>query len=305
MQFSLTYVSKYGILNCEQIVKTSEDDNMRADGKKVKNVSAIYRVVPHIMTERHDSMNMITLDIPVEPIQKYLRKKAEEGVKLSHMMVILAAYVRTVAEFPALNRFVANRNVYAHKDLTVSLVVLKNNSREDETMNKIYLDPADTIFDVQEKVGKYIDDNRKYENSNSTDKIIDTLLSIPGLLRFGVAFLKWLDKHGWLPNAIIKASPFHASFLITNLASIRTNHIFHHVYDFGTTSISMALGNMREVPHRTVDGTIVHERCIPAGMVMDERIASGSYFALAFRVFKRYLKNPELLEEPPKVLNRD
>ncbi len=278
---------------------------MRADGRKLKNVDPMYQIVPHIMTERHDAMNMITLDIPLEPLQKYIRKKAEEGIKLSHMMLILAAYVRIVAEFPALNRFVANRKVYAHKDLTISMVVLKTNSREDETMSKIYLEPTDTIFDVKEKVGTYIDENRKYNNDNSTDKIVKALLSIPGLLRVGVNILRWMDKHGLLPRAIIEASPFHASFLITNLASIRTNHIYHHVYDFGTTSISMALGNMREVPRRTLDGEIVHERCIPAGMVMDERIASGSYFALAFRAFKRYLKNPELLEQPPKEVKVD
>ncbi len=278
---------------------------MRADGRKLKNVDPMYQVVPHIMTERHDAMNMITLDLPLEPMQKYIRKKAEEGIKISHMMLILAAYVRVIAEFPALNRFIVNRKAYAHKDITVSMVVLKTNSREDETMSKIYLEPTDTIFDVKEKVGKYIDENRKYDNDNSTDKIIKTLLSIPGLLRFGVAVLKWMDKHGLLPRAIIEASPFHASFLITNLASIRTNHIYHHVYDFGTTSISMALGNMREVPRRTLDGEIVHDRCIPAGMVMDERIASGSYFALAFRAFKRYLKNPELLEQPPKEVKVD
>jgi len=278
---------------------------MRADGRKLKNVDAMYRVVPHIMVHRHDSMNMITLDLPVEPMQKYIRAKAAEGVKLSHMTLILAAYIRTMAEFPALNRFIVNRKAYAHKDVTVSMVVLKTNSREDETMSKIYLDPADTIFDVHKKVSEYIEDNRKYESSNATDKIINVLLSIPGLLRVGVGLFKWMDKHGLLPKAIIKASPFHASLLITNLASIRTNHIFHHVYDFGTTSISMALGNMREVPRRTLDGEIVFDRCIPVGMVMDERIASGSYFALAFRAFKRYLKNPALLEEPPKVINKD
>lgn len=278
---------------------------MRADGRKLKNVDPMYQVVPHIMTERHDAMNMITLDLPLEPMQKYIRKKAEEGIKISHMMLILAAYVRVIAEFPALNRFIVNRKAYAHKDITVSMVVLKTNSREDETMSKIYLEPTDTIFEVKEKVGKYIDENRKHDNNNSTDKIIKTLLSIPGLLRFGVKLLKWMDKHGLLPRAIIEASPFHASFLITNLASIRTNHIYHHVYDFGTTSISMALGNMREVPRRTLDGEIVHERCIPAGMVMDERIASGSYFALAFRAFKRYLKNPVLLEQPPKEVKVD
>lgn len=278
---------------------------MRADGKRVKNTSPMYQVVPHIMTERHDSMNMITLDIPVEPMNAYIRQKAKEGTKISHMMLIMAAYVRTVAEFPHLNRFVVNRKIYAHNDLTISLVVLKESSREDETMSKIYLNPADTIFDIKEKVGKYIDDNRKAANANSTDKIISTLLSTPGLLRYGVALLKWMDKHGLLPRAIIDASPFHASFLITNLASIRTNHIYHHVYDFGTTSIGMSIGNMREVPRRTTDGEIVFDRCIPMGLVMDERIASGSYFALAFRSFKRYLKHPELLEVPPAMVKDD
>lgn len=278
---------------------------MRADGKKLKNVDPMYQVVPHFMTERHDAMNMITLDIPLEPLQKYIRKKTEEGIKISHMMLILAAYVRTVSQFPALNRFIVNRKAYAHNDITVSMVVLKTNSREDETMSKIYFEPTDTIFDVKEKVGEYIDENRKYETENSTDSIIKSLLKIPGLLRCATGLLKWMDKHGLLPKAIIKASPFHASFLITNLASIRTNHIYHHVYDFGTTSISMALGNMREVPRKTIDGEIVHDRCIPAGMVMDERIASGSYFALAFRAFKRYLKNPELLEQPPESVKTD
>lgn len=278
---------------------------LRADGKKLKNVDAIYRVVPHIMTERHDAMNMITLNIPVEPINKYMRAKAADGVKLSHMTVFLAAYLRTLVEFPHLNRFIVNRTAYRHTDITASLVVLKTGSRADETMNKIYFEPTDTIFDVHRKVSEYVDNNRKYEHANATDKIINVLLSIPGLLRVGVSILRFMDKHGLLPKAIIKASPFHASLLITNLASIRTNHIYHHVYDFGTTSIGMALGNMREIPRRTLDGEIVHDRCIPIGLVMDERIASGSYFALAFRAFKRYLKNPELLEQPPEKIVED
>ena len=85
-------------------------------------------------------------------------------------------------------------------------------------------------------------------------------------------------------------------------ASIRTNHIFHHVYEFGTTSILITLGNMREVPVRKGE-QIVFERSIHMGVVMDERICSGSYFAAVFRRFKQYLTNPDLLEGPPKVVN--
>ena len=121
------------------------------------------------------------------------------------------------------------------------------------------------------------------------------LLSVPGLLPVGVSFLKFLDRHGLLPKAIIDMSPFHMSFGITNLASIRTNHIYHHCYEFGTTSVFLAMGNTREVAKRK-GGEIVFEKCIPIGVTMDERICSGSYFATAFRALKKYLANPELLE---------
>ena len=113
-----------------------------------------------------------------------------------------------------------------------------------------------------------------------------------------------LDKYGLLPKKIIDASPFHTSAVVTNLASIRTNHIYHHTYDFGTTSIALAMGNLREVPVR-VKGEVVFERCMPIGLVMDERIASGSYFALAFRHMQKHLRNPALLETPPAEILRD
>ena len=64
------------------------------------------------------------------------------------------------------------------------------------------------------------------------------------------------------------------------------------------------MGNLREVPVRK-GGEVVFERCMPLGVVMDERICSGSYFAIAFRKMKKYLKNPELLELPPEVINDD
>lgn len=92
--------------------------------------------------------------------------------------------------------------------------------------------------------------------------------------------------------------------MFTNLASIRTNHIYHHCYDFGTTSIVMAAGNSREVPKRR-GGEIVFEKCMPLGVVMDERICSGSYFAMAFRRIKQFLQDPSLLETPPTTILPD
>lgn len=268
---------------------------MRADGKKVKNVDPMYLIAPYIMNKRVDSMNMTTIDIPHEPIQKYINKKRKEGINISHMALIIAAYVKTMSQYPELNRFVVNKRVYQRNEIAVGMVVLQSLESHDGTMSKMYFNENDDIFAVNDKINKYVAENREAPENNGTEKIMKFLLSVPGLLPVGVSFLKFLDRHGLLPKAIIDMSPFHMSFGITNLASIRTNHIYHHCYEFGTTSVFLAMGNTREVAKRK-GGEIVFEKCIPIGVTMDERICSGSYFATAFRALKKYLANPELLE---------
>ena len=278
---------------------------MRADGKRLNGADPMYQVAAHIMAKRSDAMNMITIDIPIEPMNKYLNEKRKEGKRYSHLSLIIAAYLQTMAEFPALNRFVVNKTIYARKEIAVGMVVLKGGKIDSHgTMSKLYLQPHYTLDDVQNTIEKYISENRAEENLNGTDKFIKFILSVPGLLRFGIIMFKFLDKYGLLPKKIIDISPFHTSAVVTNLASIRTNHIYHHVYDFGTTSIALAMGNLREVPVEK-RGEVEFVRCMPIGMVMDERIASGSYFALAFRKFKKLLSDPSQLETPPEKIVKD
>lgn len=277
---------------------------MRADGIRLKNTDPMYTVAAHVMNKRVDAMNMITIDIPIESIRRYLQEKRSEGRPMSHMAVLIAAYLRTAAEYPMLNRFIVNRKAYARNEFAVAMVVLKSGQPDNGTMSKMYLDPHDTIFEVHQKIAAYVDSNKHTPENNETEKIIRFLLRVPGVLRFGVGLFKLMDRYGWLPKKIIDASPFHNSLVISNLASIRTNHIYHHCYEFGTTSIFITMGNSREVPVRH-GGEIVFERCMPLGVVMDERICSGSYFAMAFRRMRQYLSNPALLEVPPAVVKND
>ena len=272
---------------------------MRADGKRVRNADPMYTVAAYIMDKRVDSENTITIDVPVDPIKEYINKKRKEGINISHMCVVLAAYIRTLKEFPGLNRFVVNRKIYQRNEIAVGMVVLKPGEIGLGTMSKMYFDEDNTIFEVNDIIEKYVTENREAPENNGTEKIIKFLLSVPGVLPIGVGIFKWLDKHNLLPKFIINMSPFHISLGLTNLASIRTNYIHHHCYEFGTTSVFMAMGNTREVPKRKGD-EIVFEKCMPIGVTMDERLASGSYFALAFRKMRTYLRNPELLETPPE-----
>lgn len=275
---------------------------MRPDGIRVKGDDPMYSLMPYFLTKRYDAMNMVTLDIPVAPLREYINAQRANGVKLSHLALILAAYVRTAAEFPALNRFIGgNHKIYAHKGLSVAMVVLRP-GRVGNTSAKLKFRPEDDIFTVQNKIDEAVTASRNAEENNNLDKIMGVLLKVPFLAPVLTGILRFLDRHGLLPQAICDVSPFHASLLITNLASIRTNHIYHHIYEFGTTSVAVAMGNLREVPRRTKEG-IELERCIPLGVVMDERICSGHYFSQAFARLKEYLSKPTLLEGPPKYIN--
>ena len=266
---------------------------MRNDGIRVRDADPMYFLIPYFLTRRYDAMNMITVNIPEEPLRRYMNEKRREGRPVSHMALIIAAYLRIMEEYPALNRFIGNKTVYEHRDKTVSLVVLRPDGGS--TMSKIEFVNGDDIFTVQNKITGYVESNRDSGMQNRLDKAMKILCRMHLLLGLATGLVRFLDRHGLLPSFLVKASPFHASFLISNLASIRTNHIYHHVYDFGTTSVAITMGNLVEVPRHTKDG-IVHDRCIPLGVVMDERIASGQYFAIAFARFRKLLADPKLLE---------
>ena len=75
---------------------------MRRDGTRVKDANPIYTVMPYILKYRYDAMNMIEVDIPISPMQSYLNERRKQGYRFSHLGLVLAAYVRTAAEYPLL-----------------------------------------------------------------------------------------------------------------------------------------------------------------------------------------------------------
>ena len=276
---------------------------MRPDGKHVKDVDPMYTLAPYFMRTRNDAQNMITVKIPYENIHKYVLGLRKRGIRVSHMAVVISAYIRMICDYPCFNRFVVNSKIFARKTFSVGMVVLRPDEA-DPSMSKMNFDLESTIFEVNDTINNYVEENNKADSENKSDKLFKTLVSFPPLVRILMALFRGLDRFGLLPNKIIELSPFHNSMVFTNLASIRTNHIYHHVYNFGTTSLIMAMGNMEDVPVKE-KGEIVMKRMIPLGIVMDERIASGCVYAKGFERLQHLLKYPEELEKKPENITVD
>ncbi len=191
----------------------------RSDGRKLKTVPPFLRVIPCVMLERNDAQVYFKQDIKLKELDEYIDRKAKEGIKLSYMNIIYAAIVRIIAERPYLNRFAMNGSLYARNQIFVSLAIKKSFADEgQETTIKLPFTGTENIFEIKEKLDKAIEQNKDYSTSNNTDALAKAFSIVPnGFIRVAFKFIKFLDKHGAVPKAILSASPFHTSVFLTNV----------------------------------------------------------------------------------------
>ncbi len=283
---------------------------LRSDGKKIKKIDPLMRIVPHIMFKRNDAMVMQLQEIDCEAMDNYIfDKRKKENMRFSYMDVVIAAFVRVLSKRPKLNRFVVNGRIFKRNKIEISFVVKKRLTDEaEETTVKLAFDGSESIYDVKEKVDAIIVANKGETKINTTDKIANALAGgMPNFVIKGlVRFLMWLDKHGMLPKGIIAASPFHTSLFLTNLKSIKMETVYHHIYNFGTTGIFVSMGKERYEPvsdQKTKE--VVSKKIMRMGVVVDERITDGLYNSLSLREFKKIMENPYILDTRNDNVIRD
>ena len=269
----------------------------RADGKVVKTNDPIFMIIPHIMKKRSDSQVFYTEELPIAPLDEYIAKKEAEGIKMSYMSIIYAAMVRIICQKPSLNRFVVNGKVYARNSIAVSLAIKKGLSEDAEETNlKLHFSGSENIFEVKDRLEREIADNKDTEAKNNTDNFVRALLHIPNwIIKLVINFFMFLDRHELLPKAIIELSPFHTSAYLTNVGSLGIDAIYHHLYDFGTTGMFLAMGKKRK-SYIYEEDSIKETKALSIRWVLDERICDGYYYASAVKLFNKYMKKPELLE---------
>ena len=125
------------------------------------------------------------------------------------------------------------------------------------------------------------------------------------MLRCAVGILRCMDYFGILPKALVKVSPFHGSFIITSMGSLGINAIYHHLYDFGNLPVFLSYGKKYTDYVLNEDGEMEKRHFVTFKVVTDERICDGYYYASAFKIIKRYLLNPDLLDTPVEKVVED
>lgn len=273
----------------------------RRDGYLLRDLDSMHFICPIIYPNRCDNEAFISERIDLTNLQKFLEKKNSDtdGYKYNLFQVVVASVLKTLSLRPKLNRFIANRNTYQRNEITASFVVKKefaDNGREGLAL--LHAHPEDTIDTLHTEIVRQITENRGGKVDKSTESM-DLVNKLPRFISKTVArFVCFLDRHGWVPGKLIATDPYYSSVVLSNLGSIRLHSGYHHLTNWGTCSLFVALGERKLRPFFADDGTYEMKDSIDIGLTIDERLADGYYYSKSVRLIKKLLENPELLELP-------
>ena len=221
----------------------------RYDGWRLRHTQSFFAVMPHIMKRRSDSSVLFDDVVEIEALEKYVRHLRKDrnmpGFSMFHLFI--AASVRMITLRPWLNRFVVGGKIYARNRLTISMTVKPSLSKDaEDVVIKPNFEGTDTVFDVYQKInGAILQEAKDPDVENDTDMVARILNSCPAwLTRAIVNIVNVLDHCGLMPKALNRLSPFHTTMYITDVGSLGIGPVYHHIYDFGTTSIFMAMGKV-------------------------------------------------------------
>lgn len=281
----------------------------RREGRVLRTIEPMHRLMPYIMPKRSDALNTFADRIEISRADEICRRKIKEGkVNFSSLHILLAAYLRTIAERPGINRFISGQKVYSRNEIVFVMTIKKDLSlNAPETAIKVKFDVSDTLDEVYEKFNTTAAEAiASMEQPTDFDKLCKVLNYMPGfLLRGTVGLLNFLDYHGWLPKGLLELSPFHGSMIITSMGSLGIKPIYHHIYDFGNLPVFISYGTKENVYEYDRKGNLTRHRYIDLKVVTDERICDGHYFASAFKFFKRTVEHPEILDQKPERIFED
>lgn len=281
----------------------------RPDGRKLRTINPMNKFMPYIMPQRSDACNTYADMFDVTKTDKFCRQKVREGkTNFGFLHIMLAAYIRAVSQRPGINRFVSGQKIFARKDIQIVMTIKKTLSIDSpDTCIKVRFNPDDTVDEVYEKFNAVVTRiQNQPEDKTSFDKLNKVLSLIPGLLcRWTVKFLNFLDYFGLLPKSLLWLSPFHGSMIITSMGSLGIRPIYHHIYNFGNLPVFIAYGGRRSVVQCDSEGKASTKKYIEMKVVTDERICDGFYYASAFKIIKRCVENPELLDVKPEQVFED
>lgn len=274
----------------------------RRDASWVKDAPGLNVVMCHLFPKRTDSEVYLRQEIDVTELLKYIEQKntPDAPYKTTMFHCIVALVARILHERPYLNRFIQGRRLYERNDITISFVAKRRFAdHSEEALMQYKAKGEDTLTDISKFIVGEVHEMRERKATQGIDKVIDNFAKLPRpLLMAAFSFFRMLDYFGKNPKFMTEGDSNCASVLLSNLGSIKCPSVYHHLNNYGTTSVLITIGTVHKVPVLQPDGSTQIRDIVDLGCTLDERIADGFYFARSLKLIQYVCGHPEILERP-------
>ena len=277
----------------------------RRDGVWIRDIPGLNVLMANLYPDRTDCEVFLKQEIDITELLKYIDGKngPDAPCKTTLFHCFVTMFARVLTERPKLNRFIQGRRFYQRSDITVSFVAKRRFSdHSEEALMQYKAKGSDTLSDVSRFIVGDVKEMRSHDGASGIDSTIDRLSKLPRLLlMLVVRIVRWLDFWGLVPRFLTEGDSNCASVLMSNLGSIRCPSVYHHLNNYGTTSVLITIGTIHKAPVFREDGSSQLRDFVDIGATLDERIADGFYFARSLKLVQHICDHPELLDRPLEV----
>ena len=268
----------------------------RHDATQVRLPNTFNGIFPYVMRGRNESILYYPIQIEAKPLLDFVAASKGTDHEMSLFEAMVVCLVKLLRDRPTLNRYVAGRRLWQRRDVVISFIAKREYSDDaPETNIQIRVRPEDDLANLLAQVRGQISAVKSGQDGHG-DKVIATFMKMPRfVLRTAVSAIRFWDFYADTPGFLRGTDPLRCSAFISNLGSVGIDAPYHHLYEWGTCSVFMAVGKAHKQVVVGPDGAPAVADVINLRMALDERICDGYYDARSLDCFEEYLTNPELL----------
>ena len=273
----------------------------RFDAKYLKDTDSMHFIMPFMFPNRCDNETFFSFKIDLTRINEYIAKKNADHpeYKYNLFQCLIAATLKTITLRSKLSIFIHDRKMYKRNEISAAFTVKQEFSDDGgEVLAFIHSKPDWTIDDLHNELHRQL---LKLKNKSYVDEstgVMDKFNKLPKFIsRPIISAICGLEKKGMILPALVETDPYHSTVNFANLGSIGLPSGYHHLTNWGTTSLFVVVGKAGRMPFYEND-QVVFKDGVELNMTVDERIADGYYFSKSMKILQYFLQNPELLDRP-------
>ena len=274
----------------------------RRDGKLLRDIDSMHYIMPLMYPNRCDNEAFVSEQIDLTRANAYLAKKNADNPEYRYNLfqLIVTALLKTITLRPKMNYFIANYNMYERNEVSAAFTIKKIFADNGgEALAFLHSKPTDTLDTVHDEIYRQVSFCREDGNKDPSTESMDMLQKLPLFLKKWLGRgARFLDRRGWMPKSVVATDPYQSSCVIANLGSIKLHSGYHHLTNWGTTSVMCIIGEKKPRPFYDELGNMEMRDSVDLGLTIDERVADGYYYSGTIRLLRHLLENPELLETP-------